>query len=95
MIDKKTVKKIAKLARLRFNSEELEEITENLAKITDNIEKLQDLDFDKNAEGIRAYKKDIFRKDEVGRTLDHEKTFRNAPQRELDFFSVPKTVKKK
>ena len=34
----------------------------------------------------------VMRKDEVGQHLDHEKGLKNAPQRDSDYFRVPKVM---
>lgn len=88
------VKYIAKLSMLRFDEQEIEQFTREFNKIIEYVDQLNDLDLSDieplyhPIEGSEP----TLRTDETVPSLDHEKAFRNAPQREGDHFAVPKVI---
>ncbi len=90
----KDVEHIAKLAKLTFNAEELERFTRELNKIIEYVEKLNELDTS-NVEPLSHTTaiSNVMREDEVKPSLPVEEVLANAPQREGNFFKVPKVVK--
>lgn len=92
-IDKEQVKKVAKLSRLQLSEAEVEEFTHQLSAILDYMEKLNELDTT-NVEPLAHCLpiSNVFRTDEVKESLGTEKTLANAPQRDGDFFKVPKIL---
>lgn len=92
-ISKDDVIYVAELARLEFGEEELEKFTGQLGNILGYIEKLSEL----NTEGVEptSHVLDIptpLREDRVEKWLTHEEALQNAPEREEDFFAVPKVI---
>ncbi len=92
-IDKAQVRKIAKLARLELTDAEVEEFTGQLSAILDYMEKMNELD----TTGIEPLAhclaiSNVFREDTVRESLGTERTLANAPQRDGDFFKVPKIL---
>jgi aspartyl-tRNA(Asn)/glutamyl-tRNA(Gln) amidotransferase subunit C len=92
-IDINTLKKIAHLARLEFDAEGAEKMTKDMTQILDWIEKLNELDTE-NIEPLTTMssEENILREDVVGQHLDHEEGLKNAPQRDSDYFRVPKVL---
>jgi len=92
-IDKEQVKKVAKLSRLQLTEAEAGEFTEQLSAILDYVEKLNELDTD-NVEPLAHCLpiSNVLREDVVKESLGTEKTLANAPQRDEDFFKVPKIL---
>ncbi|MFA5424155.1 MAG: Asp-tRNA(Asn)/Glu-tRNA(Gln) amidotransferase subunit GatC [Phycisphaerae bacterium] len=92
-ISKAEVRKVAKLARLQPSEAEVEEFTEQLAAILQYVEKMNELDT-QNVEPLAhcLVVHNVFREDEIKESLGTEKTLANAPQREGEFFRVPKIL---
>jgi aspartyl-tRNA(Asn)/glutamyl-tRNA(Gln) amidotransferase subunit C len=92
-IERKTVEHVAKLARLQLSDAELATYQKQLGAILDYIAKLGTLD----VAGLEplahpAETSNIFRDDTVKPCLPRTDALRNAPDRNDDFFIVPKVV---
>jgi len=92
-IDQAQVRKVAKLSRLELTEAEVEEFTGQLSAILDYVEKMNELDTD-NIEPLAHCLpiSNVFRRDCVKESLGTEKTLGNAPQRDGEFFKVPKIL---
>jgi aspartyl-tRNA(Asn)/glutamyl-tRNA(Gln) amidotransferase subunit C len=87
------VEYVAKLARLELSEEEKTRQLEKLNKILDYMEILNKVD----TEGVQPLAhvlpiNNVFRKDEVHKTLDREIALQNAPEKAQGMFRVPKIV---
>jgi aspartyl-tRNA(Asn)/glutamyl-tRNA(Gln) amidotransferase subunit C len=92
-ISKEEVKKVANLARLEITSAEEEEFGTQLNAILDYFEQLSELDTDNVQPTTRAIDvTNITRKDEQVTYIDRESLLNSAPEREEDFFQVPKIL---
>ena len=94
-IDDKLVEKLAKLSKLNIEEDSKEELKENFGKILDLVEKLQEIDTD----GIEPLiymteNKNVFRKDIVENMIDKSEGLKNAPNKDSDYFKVPKVLSK-
>ena len=92
-INKAQVDYIANLARIALSEEEKERLTAELGKIIEYVEKLNELDTSNvepmaHATGL----KNVFREDTLERSITPQKALENAPDKEGDFFRVPKVV---
>ncbi len=92
-IDETQVRKVAKLSRLELTEAEVEEFTDQLSAILDYVEKMKELDTD----GVEPIAhclpiSNVFRQDRVQESLGTEKALANAPQRDGNFFKVPKIL---
>jgi len=92
-IDEPQVRKVARLSRLDLTEAEIEEFTGQLSAILDYVEKMNELDTD-NVEPLAHCLpvSNVFRADSVKESLGTEKTLANAPQRDGEFFKVPKIL---
>ena len=92
-IDKEQVRKVAKLSRLELTEAEIEEFTGQLSAILGYVEKMNELDTD-NVEPLAHCLpiSNVFRQDCVKASLGTEKALANAPQRDGQFFKVPKIL---
>jgi len=92
-IDQSEVKKVAKLARLDLTEKEVEEFTSQLSAILDYVAKMNELDTE-NVEPLAHCLpiSNVFRQDIVKPSLGTEKTLANAPERDNEFFKVPKIL---
>ncbi|MEW6065703.1 glutamyl-tRNA amidotransferase subunit C [Desulforamulus profundi] len=93
MISKQDVEHVALLARLELSEEEKELYTQQLNKILDAARALQELNTDDVPPTAHVLSiQNVFREDRVGQHIDPEKALANAPDREENFFKVPKIV---
>jgi len=92
-IDRTEVIKVAKLARLQLTQTEIDEFTGQLSAILDYVEKMNELDTaDVQPLSHCLPISNVLREDIVKESLGTEKTLANAPQRDGDFFKVPKIL---
>lgn len=92
-ISKKDVLETAELARLEFNEEELEKFTHQLGDILEYIEDLNELDTQNVEPTSHVLELSTpLRKDKVEQLITAEEALQNAPEREDDFFVVPKVI---
>ena len=92
-IDQAQVRKVAKLSRLELTETEIEEFTGQLSAILDYVEKMNELDTTSVEPLAHCLPiSNVFREDKVKDSLGTEKTLANAPQRDGEFFKVPKIL---
>ena len=92
-IDQAQVKKTALLARLQLSGSEVTEFSSQLSAILGYMEKMNELDTE-NVQPLAhcLAVSNCFRDDLVKESLGTEKTLVNAPQRDGEFFKVPKIL---
>ena len=87
------VRKVAKLARLDLPEETINTYTGQLERILEYVDQLQAVDTDGVAPTTRAVEVvNVTREDTVVATEVREELLDQAPQREGDFFRVPKIL---
>ena len=92
-ITKEEVKKVAHLARLELNENEINNHAEQLEKILDYIRQLEKIDTDDVPCTTRAIEViNVFRKDEKKSYDGTQELLELAPSREDEFFKVPKII---
>lgn len=87
------VEHVARLARLELTAEEKERMRAQLDSILSYIDKLNELD----TSGVEATSHvipmvNVMREDEVRSSLPQEEALVNAPDREGEFFKVPRII---
>jgi aspartyl-tRNA(Asn)/glutamyl-tRNA(Gln) amidotransferase subunit C len=92
-IDEAQVRKVAKLSRLELTEAEVAEFTGQLSAILDYVEKMNELD----TTGIEPLAhclpiSNVLREDSIKESIGTEKALANAPQRDDEFFKVPKIL---
>ncbi|ANV84405.1 asparaginyl/glutamyl-tRNA amidotransferase subunit C [Picosynechococcus sp. PCC 7003] len=93
MIDLEQVRKVAHLARLELTPEEEQRLPSQLSAILDYVEQLSELDTDNVEPTTRAIDvSNITRADEQKTFGDRQLLLDNAPDREEDYFRVPKIL---
>ena len=92
-IDLKTVKHISKLSRISLEDKKAEKLASDLNSIFSFIEKLNELDT-KNTEPLTSIAKTTLklRKDEIKSENIREDVLKNSPDKNKDFFVVPKVI---
>lgn len=94
-LNRKMTQKLADLAKLEFNEDELDSIQQDLEQMIGFVEKLNEIDttgvepLTHIGEGANR-----LRDDEVKGSVDKATALKNAPATEGDFFTVPKMIKK-
>ena len=92
-ITKDEVKKVAHLARLELNEDEINNHAEQLEKILEYIKQLEKIDTDDIPCTTRAIEViNVFRKDENKSSDCIEKLLELGPDREDKYFKVPKII---
>ena len=92
-IDLKTVKHISKLSRISIDDHKAKKLSNDLNSIFSFIEKLNQLDT-KNTEPLTSIAETTLklRKDEIKSQNIREDILKNSPDKNKDFFVVPKVV---
>lgn len=91
MISREEVGHVARLARLRFDPEELERLQGELSKIIEYIDRLSELDLSGLPPTAHAVSlQNVLRKDEPWESLTQEEALANAPAVEQGHFVVPR-----
>ena len=92
-INKEEVKKVAHLARLELNENEINSHSEQLEKILEYIKQLEKIETDDVPCTTRAIEViNVFRKDEKNKCDCNKELLELSPSREDKFFKVPKII---
>lgn len=94
-IDNELVTRLAELSKLEFDASETERIKKDLQGIFDLVEKLKEV----NVDGVdpliyMTEEKNVLRKDVAEGMVSKQDALLNAPQKDSDYFKVPKVIKK-
>ena len=92
-INKDTIKKISKLARISVTSDETDRLEKDLNSILKFVEQLKELNTDK-VEPISSVSEQelTMNKDEVKKTNEKEDILKNAPEKNSNYYVVPKVI---
>ena len=92
-IDTETVKRVAFLSRLKVEDEKIEATKEEFNKILNWIEELNEVNTD-NVEPLISVNDTTLRlrEDQITDGNYQEAVLANAPDKEYDYFAVPKVV---
>ena len=92
-IDKDTVKHISKLARISLDEKKINNLTKDLSSIMKFIEKLNELNTDKTTPLTSIINASLkSREDEVKDEKIRDQILKNSPEKNEEFFVVPKVV---
>ena len=92
-IDKDTVKHISKLARISLDDKKTDSLSKDLSSIMEFIENLNKLNTDKTAPLTSIINASLkSRKDEVKDGKIREQILKNSPEKNEEFFVVPKVI---
>ena len=92
-IDEALVRKVAKLSRLQLSDAEVQEFTGQLEAILSYVDKMGELDTDEVEPLAHCLPLcNCLREDSVTDSLGAEAALANAPQRDGEFFKVPKIL---
>ena len=94
LIDEKITRKIARLARIELNEEEVKEYSKDLSNILRWMEELKEVDVS-NIEPITSViKNELFEREDISNqdSVEQEKIMSNAPDKAANYFTVPKVI---
>ena len=92
-IDKDTVKHIAKLARISLDEEKINSLSQDLSSIIEFIQKLNELNTEKTIPLTSIINASLqSRKDEVLDGKIRDQILKNSPEKNEEFFVVPKVI---
>lgn len=92
-IDRAMLDKIAHLSRLDFDEKDAEKMMRDMTAIVDWVEKLNEVD----THGVEplttmSHEVNALREDEVKDHLPRERALLNAPEKDSEYFRVPKVL---
>lgn len=92
-IDMDQVRKIARLSRIELSDEQLATFGKQLAGILEYFDKLQELDTENVVPMVHAQEiHNVLADDQPHKSLSSDEALANAPERDGDFFKVPKVI---
>ena len=92
-IDKDTVKHIAKLARISLDEKKVNSLSKDLSSIMEFIGKLNELNTEKTVPLTSIINASLrSRKDEVSDEKIRDQILKNSPEKNEEFFVVPKVI---
>ena len=92
-ISKDTVRYVANLARINLAEQELEKFSRQLDDILRYIDQLKEIDVSKIQPTVHVLPvKNVKRRDSRRESLKIKEVLNNAPQKEGNFFKVPKVI---
>ncbi len=94
-VNNKLITDIAMLAKLNFDESSMESMKSDMQKILGFVDKLNEI----NTEGIDPLiylneENNVMRKDEVNESINQKEALKNSPEKDSDYFKVPKVIKK-
>ena len=92
-IDKDKIKHVSKLARISVDEKKIDDLTKDLSSIFKFIEQLNELNTDK-VEPLSSILNEPLRsrKDEINDGKIRNKILKNSPNKNEEFFVVPKVI---
>ena len=92
-IDNSTVKKVAKLARIKIETSDEENLKAELNNILEWVDKLQKVDTDNTEPMLSVFNESMPMRDDNPKSVySNEDILSNAPDKKSGFFIVPKVV---
>jgi len=92
-IDREEVERLAELAKLELDEDEIEQFRDDLGEVLEYVEKLDELDTEGVEPTTHAVPAEMRGRDDgVREGLSREEVLREAPDREGGEFRVPKVV---
>ncbi len=92
-IDQKLISRLEELAKLELSEKERTQLRKDLNEILTMVEKLKELDTESVEPLVYISEEvNVLRDDEVNNQLSREEALSNAPDRNDQFFKVPKVI---
>jgi len=92
-VNRELLDKIAHLSRLEFKEKDAEKMMQDMTEIVEWVEKLKEV----NTDGVEplttmSHEVNALREDEVKDHLSHDRALFQAPEKDADYFRVPKVL---
>ena len=92
-INKDTIKKISKLARISVTNEETDRLEKDLNSIIKFVEQLKELNTDEIAPIASVSDQALtMNKDEIKKINEKKEILKNAPEKNSNYYIVPKVI---
>ena len=92
-IDNKTVKKVAKLAKIKISESEETKLIKELNNILGWVDELKKVNTDKTEPMLSVFNESmVMREDKAISEISNDSVLKNAPETKSGFFVVPKVV---
>ncbi len=91
--DKNSLLKLGKLSKIKINDDKLSSLSKDLGSILNFIDRLQSIDTEEVDPTSNSLNQSLVMRDDIA--IDENSAneiLENAPEKELDFFSVPKVI---
>ena len=91
--DKSSLLKLGKLSKIKIDDDKLSSLSKDLGSILNFIDRLQSIDTEEVDPTSNSLNQSLVMRDDIA--LDKNSAneiLENAPEKELDFFSVPKVI---
>ena len=91
--DKNSLLKLGKLSKIKIDDNKLSSLSKDLGSILNFIDKLQSLDTEEVDPTSNSLDQSLVMRDDIAIDKNSaNEILENAPEKELDFFSVPKVI---
>ena len=91
--DKKSLLKLGKLARISISEDKLNNLSKDLNSILEFVDQLKEIETDQVDPTSNSLNQKLeVRDDKVDTKNSAEDILENAPEKEMDFFVVPKVI---
>ena len=91
--DKKSLLKLGKLARISISDDKLNNLSQDLNSILEFVDQLKEIKTDQVDPTSNSLNQKLeVRDDKVDNKNSTEDVLENAPEKEMDFFVVPKVI---
>ena len=91
--DKKSLLKLGKLARISISEDKLNNLSKDLNSILEFVDQLKEINTDQVDPTSNSLNQKLeVRDDKVDTKNSAEDVLENAPEKEMDFFVVPKVI---
>ncbi len=91
--DKNSLLKLGKLSKIKIDDDKLSSLSKDLGSILNFIDRLQSLDTKEVDPTSNSLDQSLVMRDDIAIDKNSaNEILENAPEKELDFFSVPKVI---
>ena len=91
--DKDSLYKLGKLSKIQIDESKLKSLSSDLGSIIEFIDRLKSIDTDNVDPTSNSLDQSLVMRDDIASDVNSaNEILENAPQKELDFFSVPKVI---
>ena len=91
--DKSSLLKLGKLSKIKIDDDKLSSLSKDLGSILNFIDRLQSLDTEEVDPTSNSLNQSLVMRDDIAIDKNSaNEILENAPEKELDFFSVPKVI---